>query len=100
MLVLHGLVSPVRASWLRLLAIHAILSLILALSAIFVDEIVILEDFAVADVDLRYFLALDASKFKHDSTHCFLFVAHAEGIRDVSHRELLLRVVCLILPCI
>lgn len=54
-----------------------------------INEVIVLEDFAVADVDLLDVLAVYASQFEKYSTHCLLFVTHPEGIRDVCHCELL-----------
>ena len=55
------------------------------------DEVVIQEDFAVAHIDLRYVLGVDAAQFLEDPRHGFLFVLHAEGVRDGTHCEVVVK---------
>lgn len=50
------------------------------LAAIFIDEVIVLEYLAVANIYLLDLLAMDAAQLEQDPAHCLLFVYHAECV--------------------
>ena len=66
----HKMVMMVRTSF----------ELLMLLTAIFIDEVIILEYLAVAHIYLLYLLAVDATQLEQDTAHCLLFVYHTECV--------------------
>ena len=53
------------------------------------DAVVVLEDFAVADVELLDLRTVDPSEFLEYARNRFLFPVHAETVRNIRHCELI-----------